>query len=81
MGAEQYGDDAYLEKDMFKEAFDELIDFMNYMELQMRKEGDEYRRAEIARLRMGAAVLLWRATKIAYPKITLPTTENYDETN
>lgn len=40
LGASQYGDKAYLNdgRDMYQEATEELLDFMNYMEFQSEKE-------------------------------------------
>lgn len=58
MGRIRYGERAYMHKDMFLEATDELIDFMNYMEFQMEKENFSGNTLKLQELRRGAAKLL-----------------------
>lgn len=84
MGAKRYGELAYLERDMFVEATDELIDFMNYMEFQIRKEAfrsDANKRLkELQKLIHGAAKLL-RQLLILQPAHTIKFPNHHDRPN
>jgi len=70
IGAKKYGPQAFRKKNMWKEAVDELYDFMNYIDFQVLKEKkNSYKSFRLKDLKESACHLIYQLDEIKNEKL------------